>query len=207
MTADKASGSKEVKRDQVVQIINSVVSKVEGTEAFPKDTVVEELKSLQTIINEAREGLGYTGAADIGEKHIPTATDELDAIVEATAMATGEIMDSCEIIEEKCESLGGYATPIAEQVTKIYEACTFQDITGQRITKVVKTLHDIEDKVNHLMDVLSKTIPDIDHSSKVEDGNVDDDPMSAENLLNGPQMAGKGVTQDDIDALLDDLFD
>lgn len=205
MSEHKQIENREQKRDKVVQIINSVVSKVESVDSLPKDTIVAELKSLQTIINDAREGLGYTGAGDINSKHIPTATDELDAIVEATSMATHTIMDACEGIENQFETLGYKADPIAEHVTKIYEACSFQDITGQRISKIVSTLHDIEDKVGNLMSVLSESIPDIDKITSSEE--TEKDPMADESLLNGPQLEGKGVSQEDIDALLDDLFD
>lgn len=191
-----------LQRDQVVKIINSVVSKVESAETISKEAIFHELKSLQDIINETRKELGFTGAADISVTHIPIATDELDAVIEATAGATGTIMDSCEIISAKADAIGTPdAAAIADEVTKIFEACSFQDITGQRITKVVTTLRTIEDKVNNLMDVLSEKLPGIDHSSGKEEEETGDAA-----LLNGPQMADKAITQDDIDSLLDDLF-
>lgn len=88
-------------RDQVIQIIQSVLSKVEHTEEIERDTIFKELKDLQNIIEEARREVGFAKPADINDKHIPTATDELDAVVEATAEATGTIMDCCDVIQEK----------------------------------------------------------------------------------------------------------
>ena len=35
----------------------------------------------------------------------------------------------------------------------VFEACSFQDITGQRITKVVKSVTYVEDRVNALISV------------------------------------------------------
>jgi len=190
-------------RDQVVQIINSVVSKIEHVGGDATATgIFKELKELQRIIDEARSEIGLTRPADIKDKHIPTATDELDAVVEATAEATGTIMDSCDVIQEKAGEVGGeVADVIGGEVIKIFEACSFQDITGQRITKVVTTLRTIEDKVAQLLNVLGEKLP-------IEDqGEIDEDEGKTveERLLNGPQMADQAITQDDIDKLLADF--
>jgi chemotaxis protein CheZ len=139
-----------------------------------------------------------TRPSDINDKHIPTATDELDAVVEATAEATGAIMDSCDVIMEKASAVGGEnGDAMVNEVTKIYEACSFQDITGQRITKVVKTLKDIEAKVEKLLAVVSHKMP----GSAEEDGG-DEGGNGDAALLNGPQLPGSGISQDDIDKLL-----
>ena len=90
MTEEEKDHSYE--REQVVQIINSVISKVENT-GGARLSIFKELKDLQRIIDEARSEIGATRPTDIKGKHIPTATDELDAVVEATAEATGKIMD------------------------------------------------------------------------------------------------------------------
>ena len=165
-----------------------------------KESIYHELAELQKIIEETRQGIGSSGANDITDTHIPTATDELDAVIDATAEATGSIMDACEAIEDKAAEVGGEAgEAIANHITKIYEACSFQDITGQRISKVVGALKSIETKVGALMDVLSKKVPGALRSG--------DDTPEQENdgLLNGPQLPGGGVTQEDIDKLLEEF--
>ncbi len=186
-------------RDQVVKIINSVLSKVEHPVEDDRHTIFHELKELKRIIEEARAEIGMGRAHDINEKHIPTATDELDAVVAATATATGTIMDSCEIIESEASAIGGEEGEIlANEVTKIYEACTFQDITGQRIKKVVTTLRTIEEKVAKLIVVLGE---------QSGTGSVDEDDTRTgdERLLNGPQMPETAISQDEIDKLLSEF--
>ncbi len=187
-------------KDQVVQIINSVVSKIETSGETSYEGIFNELKKLQKIIEEARAEIGATRPLDINDKHIPTATDELDAVVESTAEATGKIMDSCEVIEDKAGALGDDGQVIAGEVTKIYEACSFQDITGQRITKVVSTLKTIEQKVEKLVGVLSTGISGLGGSESSED--VSEEQSGDDGLMNGPQMPAQAITQDDIDALL-----
>ena len=86
---------------------------------------------------------------DITDRDIPFATDELDAIVEHTAAATHAILESCEMLDAVSASVSGEpAAKLQDAMTRIYEACSFQDITGQRITKVVTTLKMIEAKVD-----------------------------------------------------------
>jgi len=191
-------------RDQVIKIINSVIQKVEHSEGATNEAIFQELQGLQKIIEDAREAIGATRPDDISEKHIPTATDELDAVVEATAEATGTIMDSAEVIMEKAGEIGGEnGDAITNEVMKIFEACSFQDITGQRITNVVKTLKTIEEKVGKMITIIASRIPGIGDSTDLppeEDVRTED-----EKLLNGPQMADKAISQEDIDKLLSDF--
>ena len=186
-------------RDQVVKIINSVLQKVESGDDG-RVAIFRELKQLQKIIDDARAELGAARAGDIKDKHIPTATDELDAVVAATAEATGTIMDACDVIIEKAGEAGAVGQDITDQVTKIYEACSFQDITGQRITKVVTTLRTIENKVSKLVAVLSEKLP-----VEMQVGEEEDTRIGDERLKNGPQMPDKAITQADIDKMLEDF--
>ena len=52
--------------------------------------------------------------------------------------------------------LAAYQKSVNESCMKIFEACSFQDITGQRITKVVKSVTYVEDRVNDLIAVWGK---------------------------------------------------
>lgn len=194
------SGRHAYGRDQVIRIINSVLTKVERQGEDVSGSVYQELKELKTIIEEARQEMGVTRPDDIKDKHIPTATDELDAVVEATAEATGKIMDSCESIQEIVASVSGDAANSLEaEVIKIFEACSFQDITGQRITKVVSTLKTIEQKVDGLVSAMGP------HRTGAIQSEQDDQRAGEAALLNGPQMAGDAISQEEIDRLLEEF--
>lgn len=185
-------------RDQVVRIINSVIDKVQKTDFSAKDLLAKELHELKEVIDDARKQIGSARPADIKGVHIPEATDELDAIVGATEEATGTIMDSCEVIQQNMSKMDSAIAAVVEtEVTKIFEACSFQDITGQRITKVVGTLKAIEEKVGKILQVLENKMPGIEDNAVAEQPKSED-----ERLLNGPQMPDKAITQDDIDKLL-----
>lgn len=196
--------AKSYEKDQVIKIINSVISKVEQGEEETKSLLYNELQELQKIIEEARHEIGSTRPDEINAKHIPNATDELDAVVEATAEATGTIMDAAEVIMEKAGIVGGeHGDTITNEVMKIFEACSFQDITGQRITKVIKTLKDIEAKVSTIIQIIAGKIPGI--SDVIKEPLPEKELSEDEKLLNGPQLPGHAISQDDIDKLLEDF--
>ncbi len=193
--------SPEYGRDKVIKLINSVLSKVEHAEDESRQSIAREIKELQKIIEEARAELGAMRPADINETHIPTATDELDAVVASTAEATNSIMDACDIIMENAMAVGGaHGDAINNEVTKVYEACSFQDITGQRITKVVTTLKTIEEKVHMLVGILSEK-----GTGEGGAGPVREEKTGDAALLNGPQLPSNAISQEDIDKLLEDF--
>lgn len=146
---------------------------------------------------------------DMDEDRMVKAANELDEIVSATEDATNEILDASEAIgahaSEILAEIGDMDTmtprmhEINEHVARIMEACNFQDITGQRVTKVVKTLEFIEDRIRTIVEdwgreaFLDLPLPD--------DSDPDEDDESK--LLNGPQLSNQGLSQDDIDALFD----
>lgn len=191
----------DIGRDKVVKIINSVIEKVEAAEDVSREHIYHELRALHNLIEETRKEISASRASDISGTHIPDATDELDAVVAATEVATGTIMDSCESLSAYSDKLATeHKDFVVGEVTKILESCSFQDITGQRITKVIRSIKQIEEKVNKLMAVLEEKIPGLPTSA------WEDTREGDERLLNGPQMADKAISQDDIDKLLADLF-
>lgn len=182
------------KKQRIVEIISSVVEKVGKNEGLAINSIIVELRDLLLVIEEARAEIGSARPADIKGKHIPGATDELDAIIEATSEATSTIMDCCDVIQDKAAVAGGEnGDAIVGEVMKIYEACSFQDITGQRVSKVVETFNVIEAKIDKLVSVLG-----VKESSEEEEDTREGD----ERLLNGPQKADEAISQEDIDKLL-----
>ncbi len=191
----------EIGRDKVVKIINSVIEKVGAAEEISREHIYHELRALHDLIEETRRDIRAARMGDISGTHIPSATDELDAVVMATEVATGTIMDSCDAISAYSENLdSAHKDFLVGEVTKVMEACSFQDITGQRITKVIRSLKTIDEKINGLMAILEEKIPSL------PTGAYEDKRVGDSRLLNGPQLPDKAVSQDDIDKLLADLF-
>jgi chemotaxis protein CheZ len=187
----------EYNRDQVKNIIASVIDKADATQAQSLSHVRSELQKLADIIDALYDDVLATRSHDVGDKHIPSATDELDAVIGATEEASASIMDACEVIQSEAAELSDEEKKkvINDQTGKIFEACSFQDITGQRITKVVKTLRQIEESVDNLLNIFGPV--DAKDRPEKPDMRTED-----EKLMEGPQLAGQGVSQDEIDKLL-----
>jgi chemotaxis protein CheZ len=158
---------------------------------------------LSQLIQSAKSEIAAIRPEDINQQHIPTATDELDAIVGATEDATGTILDSMEKIEGLTGKMDAeVGAQVGDAVTRVYEACNFQDITGQRITKVVKALKEIEIKIDALVAAFGTNSEGADGTSKGPAKGAVKDPRADSHLLNGPQLPSNAVSQADIDALL-----
>jgi len=190
----------------VADVVRAVLSTMRGDLSGNDAALLTEVEELAQTVANARAEIVALQADDINDSHIPSATDELDAIVAHTAVATDIILECCETLDRLGPTLTGEAAAaLTDVTTKVYEACSFQDITGQRITKVVTTLQSIERKVAHIIEVFRRD-PGAAHLSK-QAGDADatrpkaqvDEPAS---LLNGPQLPTAAMDQSDIDALL-----
>lgn len=179
----------------IAEVVRAVLSTMSGDLTAKETTLLHEVEELGQTIAAAKAEIAALRVDDIQQRDIPFATDELDAIVAHTATATHDILESCETLDQVAETLTGEnATKLQDATTKIYEACSFQDITGQRITKVVTTLKTIEMKIGHIIATFG--------AGPIPDMPVPTEPMGEEALLNGPQLPTMAMDQSDIDKLL-----
>jgi chemotaxis protein CheZ len=161
----------------------------EGPEArLPADRrLIAELARLALLIAQAKDEIAGLGAGEISGRFIPDAKDELEAVIGATEAAAETILDAAEAIEGALAGLSSdAAAPIRAAVTHIYEACNFQDITGQRIAKVVRTLKEIEARLLGLISPLAGRTRQAEPAR----------------LENGPQLPDAAHDQAEIDAIL-----
>jgi chemotaxis protein CheZ len=185
------------------QDVHQLVEKVMDTlrrSSFSNRQVFEQLSSLSQSIKTTRNEIAAIRADAISGQHIPDATDQLDEVVGATEDATNKIMDCCDAMTAIAGELPAEANAkVMDQITKIYEACNFQDLTGQRITKVVRTLKHIESQILTLISALEQM------GFKFEGGEeklqLSKATDTEKHLLNGPQAATEAIKQDDIDKL------
>ena len=188
--------------DKVAKTVAEVAANMDGDRLSVTSRMIEEIEALARVIKAARAEIAALNPSEARERHFATATDELDAVVGATEDATNAIMEAAECIEGLAGKVDeDTARRLTEAVTAIYEACGFQDITGQRISKVVNALRQIELKVEGLLAAFGD-----------EDARARRDRLASEldgregvdgGLLNGPQGQAETQNQDDIDALFE----
>ncbi len=186
-------------RQEVVEILKSAVGRVGDDDAGKLRT---QLSDLANYMDTLRHELAQLRSIEISHNHIPAATDELDAVIAETAAATGTIMDACERLQTHAnDAPDDLRNAVESEVTAIFEACSFQDITGQRISKVVKALKNIENKVSDILSALGHTAHKADQAAAAASASQKA-PTGDAALLNGPQLSGKAISQDEIDKLL-----
>ncbi len=191
------------KEDGVEEAVRAVLSSMEGDITVKEVALLAELEALGRTVAQAKSEIAALRVEDINASHIPNAHDELDAVVEHTAVATNEILDACESLEKLAPSLPKDAAGQVEAaVTRIYEACSFQDITGQRIGKVVTALKAIETRVQEVTARFGQSPPAPAQAAPAHQGGWANAKTEGERLANGPQLPGAGSSQADIDALL-----
>lgn len=180
--------------DRIEAAVRAVLGSLAGDLTAKEAALLAELEALGRTIARAKAEIAALSVDDITGAHIPSATDELDAIVGHTAQATNEILDCCETLEHlQSEVPEAAATALQNAVTRIYEACSFQDITGQRIGKVVSALKAIESRVEAAVaNASGRPAPDAPAAPRTE----------GEALANGPQLPGGATSQAEIDRLL-----
>ena len=160
--------------------------------------VYGELREIAGYIETMRHEIGALQVNDLKNTRIPAAGEELGAIVQATETATNTIMECAEaLMGANANDPAAYKALVDEKMMVIFEACSFQDITGQRIAKVVETLQHIEERVSRFADVMqAKDIDGFLNESERERAE-----RREKFLLHGPQNAGGGVDQAKVDEM------
>lgn len=158
-----------------------------------------ELQEMSAYVQQTRREIAALRPETPSKNRIVLATGELDAIVSATERATSEILSAAERIQAAAarirndEDSKPAIDEINAQVIEILTACSFQDITGQRTTKVVNTLRYIETRINSMIAIWgAEGLEGLPTEDAVEDSRPD------AHLLNGPALSG-GVTQGEVD--------
>lgn len=117
---------------------------------------------------------------------------ELEAVIEDTEEAANTILDAADRIAEAIQSNEDWTNEtsreaaldkIKQDVQEILLACTFQDLTGQRIRNTLESLHMIENRLSGTLNRLG-----------IE---VHTDPLAIDRRT----AKGQLVSQQDIDAL------
>ena len=191
-----------VRTADIAEVVESMMATLKGDVVGADLAIYAELESLARYIQTAKTEIARLRPDQVKEQYLPAAADQLDAIVEATAEATHTIMDATEIIEGVMENLDGEnSQKLMDATTRIYEACGFQDITGQRITKVVNTLKDIEERIDALVAAFGSEIEKV-KAERPETEAKEEKKDSDEDLIHGPQLAEDAKSQAEVDALL-----
>ena len=130
------------------------------------------------------------------------ASAEIDAIIKELDDSFNAILDAAEKIDELAD---GATEAVAEQIRDsvgfLYTSSGVQDIAGQRLTRIRQLVEEIAE-------LPGQSEPDTererDKSSEIEE-KYEDGSASERDLLNGPQLPGSAASQQEVDALFENL--
>jgi chemotaxis protein CheZ len=168
-----------------------------------------ELDLIHDAISRTKREIAMLHGKSFDGQEMAKVNGELGAVVGGTEQATQQILEAAESIDQAASALAKVNSPeqqkllseeIQERVISIFEACNFQDLTGQRITKVMTTMRFIEQHINAMMDIWGGVDAIRAHAPAIIDTREGD-----ARLLNGPKFDGDvgHASQDDIDAMFD----
>jgi len=122
----------------------------------------ENLEALFSYVMRVRTEIASLNQSGDGEDKFATIGEQLDGVVEATKDASDFIMEAIENNNEavaklkksvKYSQLIELLETIENSNNAVFEARAFQDITGQRVTKIVKSVSYVEERVTTLREI------------------------------------------------------
>jgi chemotaxis protein CheZ len=166
-----------------------------------------ETDSIHRAISRTMQELASLHFGTFGNAGKGRASRELDAVVDSTERATQQILEAAETIDEAANTLSAsvkqeqeqaLASDIRDHVVRIFEACNFQDLSGQRIAKVLATLTFVEDRVARMLEIWGGRDALKDYAAGVLV-----EPATETKLVSGPKLSGDAghVSQEEIDAM------
>ena len=190
----KSSGVRERPLVEVLDLSHQMADAMKSFFGSLDRSIIGEFRYIADFIQKARDEISGLQPNDIKDSRIPGASMELDAVVRDTERATETIMSEAEaLMAADPKDLELYKAEVNAATLRIFEACPFQDLTGQRVNKVISTLRHIEERVTQFAGALGVTDSGAAASAA--------DQRAKDLLLNGPALNGPATTQDDIDAM------
>ena len=168
-----------------------------------------EIDLIYDAITRTKREIAVLHGKSFNGEEMAKVNGELGAVVGGTEEATQQILEAAESIDNAATALSSVTSldqqkllseEIQERVVSIFEACNFQDLTGQRIKKVMTTMKFIEHHITVMMDIWGGVDAIKAHAPVINDSREGD-----ARLLNGPRSEGDvgHASQDDIDAVFD----
>ncbi len=180
---------------------------VSGLSPEEDEKLQSEVLNLIQYIDRLRREIAGIAQLNDDETAFEGMADRLDSIVTSTADATDTILGAVEVIDNVVDKLREHpdaatidklCDQITGQTSETMQACSFQDLTGQRVSKVIGSLRFVEERVNSMADICGRDqIASISDEPQHEKQTDDGVPME------GPQSAKNAISQDDIDKLFD----
>jgi len=166
-----------------------------------------QVRSLAASIKQTKDELAPLIKTSDANQRIDVMKSELRDVVSGQETATGSILDCMERIEEAAQQIKeegaadgakSAADSILDNVVQVFEHCNFQDLSGQRVNKVINTLNFIEARIDAIVAIWGE-----EDFAEIE---VEKEPTGQDDLdrvLAKPTQENERITQDEIDKMFE----
>ena len=174
---------------QFLELIGSHLTSAKEQEVY------HQIEMIQAKFISLKRDISNISLEILDDNFIPDITMDLRSVILQTEKSVTNILDVADEISALCSKVQDFSirNELMIKSTRILELCNFQDLTGQRIQKIVHHLTEIESVIYKML-----------HALRPE-SNLRSVSSSTTSLLNGPQKEENSPSQSDIDDLFNNL--
>ncbi len=149
-----------------------------------------DLIEMAKAISRTKSEIAAIHTPDQDQSQLGAASEALDGIVRTTERATSDILQAAEEVQEVAWTLretgadSRVCDRLDQNATQIYTACSFQDLTAQRTSRIVNTLRYLEQRLTAMIEIWASE---------------DDPPAPA---AQRSEMPATTLDQDDVDQIV-----
>jgi len=206
-TVDTVNGQLQTLEDYISRRFDELSMEINAT-SQQFDMAEDGIGQKFTEILEVLSAIGYSGGGGVTSANTGV---ELEAVIEDTENAANHILDAADRISDYASEEKNWVDEktrnntrerIKNDIQEILMACTFQDLTGQRIRNTLNNLHSIEERLSSTFERLGIKVEKTDkniveqHVREASDqGEIDD--------MFANESGKKPVSQGDVDGMFD----
>lgn len=161
--------------------------------------LAREIGQVADYVTRLRREIGSLKPGEVYSKRIPETVTDLRSVHDTTKAAADTIMAAAEAILERAQSDPADHGFVMDRVMEIMQACSFEDIAGQRLGRAMETLLDVERRLERF----AKAVKVADTADLFDRKAIMREARREVLLVEGPQDAEQAIEQAAIDKLFD----
>jgi chemotaxis protein CheZ len=168
-------------------------------EARDRAQLAREIGQVADYVAGLKREIAALKPAEIHHDRIPSALSDLNGAKAATSSAAEKIMVAAEAVLARDSSEPDYESFVQERVMEIMEACSFQDISGQHLSRAIGSLERVQKRVQRF----SKAVKVADATELFDREAIIRKARKEILLIEGPQNRDAAIDQAAVDKLFD----
>jgi len=185
---------------------HSVLRPAAPSDSADRGVQVREIGTVAVRMAELRTAISRLGVLDIAETKLGAVQVDINDVLASTRSAADTILEAAEDLLAATQTGNDYRMLVEQRMFALMEACSFQDLTGQRLQRVTHTLQAMEErlrifagavKAGHGTTLAGEVGPDTVFQGEVERQRA---ARNDANMVHGPGVAG-AIPQETVDWL------